>query len=250
MNKLLIANWKMHPDTEAEAIKLAKASDAPEVIICPPFPFLSAVSKAVKKAAVGAQDMFWQESGAITGEVSASEIQSLGVRHSILGHSSRRQELGETDEIIAKKIAAALAQKVTPILCVGETRQERDSGRTREVIDKQLRTALSLIPADSGDERPLVYIAYEPVWAISTNQVGKPAVETPADAQEVIHYIQGIIRGAPITPLFVYGGSVTAENVGLFLVCPEFAGALVGGASLKSTEFKKMIKIAQVLAKQ
>ncbi len=249
-SKILIANWKMNPAKETEAVKLAKASDAADVIICPPFPFISDVKKTVKKAIVGAQDMFWQESGAVTGEVSGSELESLGVTHVILGHSSRRETLGETDEIVAKKVAAALAQGVTPILCIGETRQQRDTGQTREVIDRQLRTAFSLIPAGSDDEKPLVYLAYEPVWAISTNQAGKPVAETPTDAQEVIHYIQGIIRGVPITPRFIYGGSVNAENLGLFLVCPEFAGALVGGASLKVAEFKKMIKIARAFSQQ
>ena len=247
----------MNPAKETEAIRLAKASDAGNVVVCPPFLFIEAVSKTLKKAAVGAQDMFWQESGAFTGEISGKELQSLKVQSVLIGHSERRA-LGETDEVVAKKIVAAFNQNITPILCVGETREERDGGQTMEVITRQLRTALSLIPAGAGEEKPLIYIAYEPVWAISTNQptspsqggAGAPRVATPEDAQSVIHYMQGIIRGAPVMPLFLYGGSVNAENLGLFLVCPEISGALVGGASLKPMEFKKMIKIAKVLAGQ
>ncbi len=228
MSKILIANWKMNPAKEADALKLAKSSDAASVIICPPFPFISGIQKIVKKATLGAQDMFWQESGAVTGEVSGSEIESLGVSHVILGHSSRREVLGETDEIVAKKVAAAIAQKITPILCIGETRAERDAGQTREVIDRQLRTALSLIPADIGDEKPAMHVAYEPVWAISTNQGSKPVSETPADAQEVVLYIQAIIRGAPVTPTFLYGGSVNADNLPHFLRAPNLVELWLG----------------------
>ena len=239
----------MNPAKETEAIRLAKASDAGNVVVCPPFLFIEVVSKILKKAAVGAQDMFWQESGAFTGEISGKELQSLKVQSVLIGHSERRA-LGETDEMVAKKIVAAFNQNITPILCIGETREQRDSGQTMEVVTRQLRTAFSLIPADAGEEKPLIYIAYEPVWAISTNQAGTSLIATPEDAQSVIHYMQGIIRGAPVMPLFLYGGSVNAENLGLFLVCPEISGALVGGASLKPMEFKKMIKIAKALAGQ
>ena len=245
MSKLLIANWKMNPAKEAEAVKLAKAVDAENVIICPPFLFIEAVSKVVKKAAIGAQDVFWQESGAFTGEVSAAELNSLSAQHVIVGHSERRA-LGETDEQVAKKVSAALAQKITPILCIGETREQRDAGQTREVIDRQLRTALSLIPVELSSDKPTAYIAYEPVWAISTNhQAGDTAVATPQDAAGVIHYMQGIIRGVPIAPVFLYGGSVNITNLSGFLAVPEIAGALVGSASLKAAEFKKMIAIAR-----
>lgn len=241
MSKILIANWKMHPATEAEAVKLAKASDAANVVLCPPFPFLSAVSRSIKKAALGAQDMFWETTGPFTGEVSSEELQSFNVKHVILGHSERRSALEETDEMIAKKVALALAQGITPILCIGETRMQHDSGQTTEVVNKQLRSAFSLIPADAGSAQPVVYIAYEPVWAISTNQVGAPVSESPADTQSVVRYMQGIIRGVPITPRFLYGGSVNERNLGDFLACPEIDGALVGGASVRATEFKKMI---------
>lgn len=234
----------MNPSTEADAVKLAKATDAKGVVVCPPFPFISAASKVLKKAALGAQDMFWEEAGPFTGEVSSSELASYGVTHVILGHSERRAALGETDEMVAKKLARALSEGVTPIVCIGETKTEHDAGQTKEVVNRQLRTALSLIPAGAGEEHPLVYIAYEPVWAISTNQVGDPVAETPEHAVSVIHYMQGIIRGVPVAPLFIYGGSVNATNLGSFLGHPEIAGALVGGASLRSAEFKKMIAIA------
>jgi triosephosphate isomerase len=243
MGKILIANWKMNPTKESEAVKLAKASDAKNVVICPPFPFISAVSKAVKTAAIGAQDVFWEESGAYTGEVSGVELQGLRVSHVIIGHSERRHGLGETDEMVAKKVSAAFTQKITPILCVGETRVERDEQRTKEVIDRQLRSAFSLIPAENGDEKPLVYIAYEPVWAISSNQSGAPTPASPADVVGVIHYMESIVRGIPITPIFIYGGSVNATTLLGFLNYPEIAGALVGAASLQTAEFKKMIKL-------
>ncbi len=242
MGNILIANWKMNPEKESEAVKLAKAEDAVGVIICPPFPFISAVAKAVKKADIGAQDVFREEDGAFTGEVSASELQALSVSYVIIGHSERRQALGETDDMVAKKIAAAFAKKITPILCIGETRLERDEKRTREVIDRQLRSAFSLIPADSGDDKPLVYVAYEPVWAISSNQASTPVTAEPAEVASVINYMEGIIRGIPVTPVFIYGGSVNAKTLPSFLSYPEIAGALVGAASLQAGEFKKMIK--------
>jgi triosephosphate isomerase len=243
MAKILFANWKMNPATQAEAVALAKATDNANVVLCPPFPFLNGVAQVVKKAKLGAQDFFWEPSGAFTGEVSAAELESINVQHVIIGHSDRRA-LGETDEQVAKKVSAAITQKLIPVLCIGETRAQRDAQQTKEVIERQLRSALSLIPADMGNERPTVYITYEPVWAISTNQVGNPVVSTPADAQTVIHYMQGVIRGAPVSPIFLYGGSVNAENLAGFLAVPEIGGALVGGASLRAPEFKKMLTLS------
>jgi len=241
--KILIANWKMNPAKESEAVKLAKAVDEKNVVICPPFPFISAVAKVLENAEIGAQDVFWEETGAFTGEVSLDELQSLNVSHVIVGHSERRS-LGETDEAVAKKLNASFAKKITPILCIGETRIERDEQKTKEVIDRQLRSAFSLIPAGGGDSKPLVYIAYEPVWAISSNQTGEPLSASPDDVVAVISYMQGIIRGVPITPIFLYGGSVNAKILVNFLDRPEIAGALVGAASLKSVDFKQMIKTA------
>ncbi len=249
MSKILIANWKMNPEKETDAIKLAKATDGEHVVICPPLPFLSEVSTAINKSALGAQDISTDPiTGPFTGEVSASQLRSMGIQYVIIGHSSRRSRDGETDEIVAKKIAAALDAGLIPILCVGETATERSHGHTREVLDRQLRMAFSLIPADTGEKKFNVIVAYEPVWAISTNQApgagGHSEGATPSMVQDMISYMKGIVRGMPITPVFIYGGSVDAENLGSFLECSEIHGALVGAVSLKAGEFKKMIVVA------
>lgn len=248
MTKILIANWKMNPQTEKAAIVLAKACDAEGVILCPPFPFLKAVKQAIKKATLGAQDLCFENGGPFTGEVSALQLKSVGVEYVIIGHSERRAHLGETDELVARKVAAALEAGITPVVCVGETRDERDKGQTREVIDRQTRMAFSLIPAGGGQARGgnkqetfNVILTYEPVWAISTNKGAEGA--TPESAQDMINYMQGIVRGLPVVPAFIYGGSVNPENLESFLQCSEVHGGLVGGASLKPAEFKKMIII-------
>ena len=244
MHKVLIANWKMNPAKDAEAVRLAKATDAAQVIICPPFPFLGTVARSVVDAQLGAQDVYWESAGAHTGEVSADELISVGVRFVIIGHSERRA-LGETDEQVAKKVAAAVMHGITPIVCIGESALEKEAGSTQSVVERQLRSALSLLPADTNREAPpQVYIAYEPVWAISTNQVAGGAAATPEEVRRVIHYMQGVIRGAPVQPVFLYGGSVTAATLAGFLDVQEIGGALVGGASLKPAEFKKLIQCA------
>ncbi len=246
--KILVANWKENPETVEQAITLAKASDAKSVVICPPHLFVGAVGRILKNASLGGQDGFYEPTGPFTGEVSMAQLKASGATYVIVGHSQRRA-LGETDVIIAKKLAAALEVRLIPVLCIGETREERDAGRTKEVIDRQLRAAFSVIPADMQAPGGEVYITYEPVWAISTNQAPglKPVSDTPAEAQTVIRYLEGIVRGLPVTARFLYGGSVTEDNLAAFLVCPEFAGALVGGASLRVGEFKKMIAIAEGL---
>jgi triosephosphate isomerase len=262
MSKILIANWKMNPSSEKEAIKLAKASDFENVIVCPPFPFLGAVKKVLKKAILGAQDICFEAGGPFTGEVSGEQLKSMGVEYVIVGHSERRAHLSETDEIVAKKITATIEAGLTPIVCIGETRSERDKGQTREIIDRQIRMAFSLIPANGGNskinktsvnqEKFNVILTYEPVWAISTNQVTTPGElkeaesATPEIVQDMISYMEGIVRGLPIIPAFIYGGSVNADNLESFLKCPEIHGGLVGGASLKSVDFKKMIEISKL----
>src|SRR6185436_18239988 len=153
----------------------------------------------------------FEAGGPFTGEVSAPQLESLGVEYVIIGHSERRAHCGETDELVARKVAAALEAGITPVVCVGETRAERDKGQTREVIDRQTRMAFSLIPASAKQEKFNVILTYEPVWAISTNQqaeAGKNEIATPEVAQDMINYMQGIVRGLPIVPAFLYGGSV------------------------------------------
>src|SRR3989344_7660855 len=128
MAKLLIFNWKMNPATLEEALFLGMASDSKNVVVAPPFPFIEEVGKELKKAELGAQDLFWESEGAFTGEVSAKELKNIGVKYVIVGHSERRHKLGETDEVVAKKLKAALDEGLTPVLCVGETKKEKDSG--------------------------------------------------------------------------------------------------------------------------
>jgi len=244
MKKLLMANWKMNPKTEKEAIRLAKASDAANVVVYPPFPFLPAVAKALKKATLGAQDLFWEaETGPYTGEVSARELKSVGVEYVIIGHSSRRA-LGEKDEVIAKKVQAALSVGLVPILCVGEVLEEREAGRAQEVVDKQLRTVLSQLPLVAHGQ---LFVAYEPVWAISTTPHSSglqslSAEEAPAKSVELIRYMQHMVSTIQMETKFLYGGSVNLKNVQEVFGYDEIDGALVGGASLKAAEFGKMIK--------
>lgn len=241
MNKIIIANWKMNPSSVEEARKLAAETDVEGLIICPPFPFLEAVAKTIKKAKLGAQDVFWMNppaGGAYTGEVSADELKNLCAEYVIVGHSERRQNLGETDEMVAKKIKAAVDAGLIPILCVGETRAERDSGKTKEIIRRELEIGLSLISQLSNVKSQKLVIAYEPIWAIGT---GIP--DTPENMLDMVKFINGQVSGARCQ--VIYGGSVTSKNAGLFLKHKEIDGALVGGASLKKEEITKIVEIAK-----
>lgn len=253
--KIIVANWKLNPATEKEAIKLAKESDLEGLVICPPFPFLEAVAKVIKKAKLGAQDLFWEEKGAYTGEVSGSQLKDLCVEYVIIGHSERRLKLEETDEMVAKKIKAALKDGLKPILCVGETAEERAQGKTREIVGKELRLGLSLIP---GREKEVI-VAYEPIWAIGTG-----APDTPENMLEMVEFIYrqlmsyagatvGEFKNSKTQKLtnslkIIYGGSVTSKNAEDFLKHKEIRGALVGGASLNSKEIKNIISVSKKYA--
>ncbi|MFH1161795.1 MAG: triose-phosphate isomerase [Candidatus Jorgensenbacteria bacterium] len=242
MSKLTIANWKMNPRMVREAVRLARASDARGVVIAPPFPFLPAVGRTVNSAALGAQDVFWESEGAYTGGVSPAMLKALGVRYVIVGHSERRAHLGETDDMVAKKVAAALRTGLTPVLCVGEPLTVRRKGLTaaKRFVAHQLRADLRGVRSLVVSRRLLV-IAYEPVWAIGT---GRSA--TPKDASAMAQFIKKLsVVSCQLSVKVLYGGSVDARNVGAFLAEPAIDGALVGGASLKPREFKKMISIAE-----
>ena len=234
MVKLIIANWKLNPKTVDEAIQLAKASDFAGAVIVPPFIFLEAVSKTIKKAKLGAQDVFWEDTGAFTGEVSPSQLKNLGVKYVIIGHSERRS-LGETDEMVGKKVAAAFRNGLIPILCIGETAEQRQKGETQKVVERQLKIGLSLYLKPHTLN---LIIAYEPIWAIGT---GNP--DTPEDMIEMAALIKSKIKNQKSK--IIYGGSITSGNAAEFLGHKEIEGALVGGASLKSEEFKKIIEIAK-----
>lgn len=276
--KLLVANWKMNPASVAEATALAKATDYEGVVLCPPFPFLGAVGETIKKATLGAQDVFWQDPvGPFTGEISATELKSLGVQYVIIGHSERRR-LGETDEIVGKKVAVALGVGLTPIACVGETAEEKSAGKKEGILSRQLAMVFSQQPAASSQQP--IYIAYEPVWAISTNRDIDPerarrrinrdfAIDTPANAVSTIDFLKEQIvklgvEGVNPAPFldrdklprcgfvekrcgvnrikFLYGGSVTAATASGFLQESAIDGALVGGAGLKPEEMLLITK--------
>lgn len=251
MRKAIIAgNWKLNK-TSREAIALVEelkrdVSDVQtvDIVVCPPFTALSVVSDAILESniALGAQNLYWQDSGAFTGEVSAPMLKDLGAQYVIIGHSERRQYFGETNETVNKRIRAALTHGLTPIVCVGENLAEREGNKTFEVIKNHVEGSLANL---TSEEMSKIVIAYEPVWAIGT---GKTA--TPEQAQEVHAYIRSLLEklfGVSIASSvrIQYGGSVTPENIALLIAKPDIDGALVGGASLKAPSFAAIVKGAR-----
>ena len=245
--KLIAGNWKMNT-TRAAASELATAvaarvqpTDRVIVALCPPFPYLEIVAKAIAGTCVrlGAQNLYSEPSGAFTGEVSGPMLVDMGCRYVIIGHSERRHILGESDAVVRCKIRAALAVGLTPIVCVGELLAERDGGQTHEVVAAQV---LSAIAGLGAHEAGRLVFAYEPVWAIGT---GRNA--TPDQAEEVQSHIRKILAGRYNAILagetvIQYGGSVKATNAESLLGQPNVDGALVGGASLQADEFLAIIE--------
>lgn len=248
---IVAANWKMHK-THLEAIqdvqKLSylldkKDTERVEVVICPPFTALRSVQTLVESDrlpyAVGAQDVHWEEKGAYTGEVSPPMLRALKVEYVIAGHSERRQHFGETDADVARKVRAVFDHEMTPILCVGETLEQRETGQATDVVGAQIREDLSKA---GPDEAARLVIAYEPIWAIGT---GKACA--PPDAAEAIRAIRDTLETMYSTDVgetvrVQYGGSVKAGNIREFMAHSEIDGALVGGASLDPEEFALIIK--------
>jgi len=235
--KIFIANWKMNPVNEKEAVILARKIDAKNVIIAPPSIFLNPVKKTIHFAKIAAQDIFWKNpKGAYTGELSALMVKNSGASSVIIGHSERRMYGKDTDEIVNKKIKTALDSKLAIILCVGEDKKIRKTGRkkTQEFITRQLIKALQGI---NKNQMKKIAIAYEPIWAIGT---GNNA--TPQDATFVSNFIREFLkkRGVVQTKI-LYGGSVNISNIKAFLNQKEIDGFLVGGASLKPSEFIHMV---------
>jgi len=243
---LIAGNWKMYK-TVAEAVALATdvrdggRREGIEVLVAPPFTALSSVAQALRGShlLLGAQNMHWENEGAFTGEVSPLMLRDVGCTHVILGHSERRQLFGETDDGVARKAKAALAHSLTPIVCVGETLAERESGRTMEIVERQVERALRELTAD---QVATLVIAYEPVWAIGT---GRNA--TPEQAQEVHAFIRKRVSASHGEPVAVavrilYGGSVKPDNVGPIMAQTDVDGALVGGASLTAASFLKLVQ--------
>ncbi|RLT18355.1 MAG: triose-phosphate isomerase [Planctomycetota bacterium] len=245
---IVAGNWKMNLD-RAKARDLATAVAAraaeagtTELVLCPPAVYVETVAAALggsSPVALGAQNMHDQSSGAFTGEVAPPMLLDLGCRYVILGHSERRTLFGETDAVVNAKTRAALVAGLTPIVCVGETLEEREGGRTAAVVTTQVQGSLAgLTPADLEK----IVVAYEPVWAIGTGRVA-----TPQQAQEVHALIRGLLGGlaSPAVAAKVriqYGGSVKPDNAADLAVQPDIDGALVGGASLKADDFLGIAK--------
>jgi triosephosphate isomerase len=246
--KVIAGNWKMN-GTLGETEQLLRAllagdskSDRARVVVCPPFTALQTASKLLTGShiAVGGQDMSRYDKGAYTGEISAAMLLTAGATFVILGHSERRQYHAETDQLVNAKAGQALAAGLTPIICVGETLEEREGGRTEAVVGKQIDGVLAGL---SSDALKKTVIAYEPVWAIGTGRTA-----TPEMAEAVHCFVRGKLAAidkaaAEIVPI-LYGGSVNAKNAAGLLSQPNIDGALVGGASLKADEFIAIIKAA------
>ncbi|MBI2655557.1 triose-phosphate isomerase [Candidatus Woesearchaeota archaeon] len=254
MKKLIAANWKMNK-TVPEAVSAAKElklliknSKNAEVAVCPPFTALEAVGKELEKTKIklGAQNMHFEDSGAYTGDISPLMLKGIGCEYVILGHSERREFFKEDDVLINKKVMSALKNKLTPILCVGETLEQRSSSKAREVIDKQLRNCLDKVNAKQMQN---VVIAYEPVWAISRGISNtKPA--TKEDAEEMHKFIREFLgnifdSATAKNARIIYGGSVKPENAEELLSMPNINGALVGNASLNAKSFAEIVKAAE-----
>ncbi len=248
--KIIAANWKMNmtvAETEAflEDFRLdIEEVQGVEIVIAPPFTALAKLSELLggsQKVRLGAQNMYYEMSGAYTGEISPAMLRELFVRYVILGHSERRAIFGETDALINKKLLTALASELKPILCVGETLEERDAGREKEVLETQLKGSLAGVSAEQMLD---VVIAYEPVWAIGTGRNASPEQAQDAHAH-VRSVIASLTDAATADKVRIqYGGSVKPANAGTLLGQPDIDGALVGGASLEPRSFAEIVKAA------
>ena len=239
---LIAGNWKMHGSrAQARAWAAAAATAAAEsqrdVAVFPPYPWLDEVRAVLGDVGLGAQACSWEAKGALTGAVAAWMLAEAGCRYVLCGHSERRHVFGESDEQVAGSLAQALAAGLEPVLCVGETSEERGAGRTQEVILRQLDAGLARLrgPAD-----PLV-IAYEPVWAIGSGQAASPTEAAQAHAWLRERVAAGDPKRAERVRI-LYGGSVSPDNIGGFLEVPDVDGALIGGAALDPVKFGRMIR--------
>jgi len=242
--KLVVGNWKMHGSHPANAELLAGVLQSrpfgADVAVCVPFPYLSetAVALASSELRWGAQDVSAHEQGAYTGEVSAAMLHEFGCRYAIVGHSERRAYHGEGDQLVADKAKAALARGITPIVCVGETLQQREAGETEAVVKRQLSAVIHTLAHCIGE----VVVAYEPVWAIGTGRTA-----SPEQAQQVHALLRAQLHAA--TPhaddmKLLYGGSVKADNAAQLFAQPDIDGGLIGGASLKAADFVAICRAA------
>jgi triosephosphate isomerase (TIM) len=250
MRKPFIAgNWKMNTDSHS-SVELAKAcasrlgaiaADKATVAVCPPFVYLAAVTKAVSSSsvAVGSQDVYFENNGAFTGEISCAMLKDVGCTYCLVGHSERRHVIGEKDELINKKVAAAIHAGLLPILCVGELLAEREANKTTAVVTEQITKGLAGLSADKFEA---VTIAYEPVWAIGTGKTAskEQAQEVHAVIRQLIEKMYGKALAQQVR--IQYGGSVKGSNAGELMAMPDIDGLLVGGASLKADDFVQIVE--------
>lgn len=246
MKNLIVANWKMNPVSQKEAKEIFDAIREgvrglkPEVIVCPPSVYLYASGFGEGVVSMGAQNMYFEEKGAFTGEISASMIKDLGVEYVIIGHSERRKYFGETDEIINKKIKAAISAEVEQIFCVGETEEQRNNGQAEKAVEQQIKIGLKDVSDIAG-----MVVAYEPVWAIGTGN--NCEVEEAKKMKEFIEKFLAEIYGDDVLGKVrvIYGGSVNSKNSAGYIKEAGYNGLLVGGASLDAEEFIKIVKSAE-----
>lgn len=246
---IVAGNWKMNK-TSGEALALAGEIaralgdfEPVDVVLCPPFTALHAVSRAIggTRIALGAQNLHWEKAGAFTGEIAAAQLLDAGCAHVIIGHSERRQFFGETDETVSRRLGAALAAGLAPIVCVGETLDQRKTGRTEAVIREQVQKGLAGLDAQALGR---LVIAYEPVWAIGTGMTA-----TPDQAQDTHAFIRGLLKsmaGEAVAGAvrIQYGGSVKPANAKELFGRPDIDGGLIGGASLDAASFVAIVKAA------
>jgi triosephosphate isomerase len=242
--KLVVGNWKMHGSHAANAELLAGLLAArpfmADVAVCAPFPYLSEVAVTLAASGIGwgAQDCSAHEQGAYTGEVSVPMLAEFGCRYVIVGHSERRAWHAESDQLVADKAKAALARGVTPIVCVGETLAQREAGETEQVVKRQLSAVIHTLTHCVGE----IVVAYEPVWAIGTGRTA-----TPEQAQQVHALLRALLAAASPhagAMRLLYGGSVKPDNAATLFAQPDIDGGLIGGASLKATEFAAICRAA------
>lgn len=256
MKKIIIANWKMAPSSLAEAEQILDSVDELlgswegkefSLVFCPPFVFTEEVGKILKtshllhQSELGAQDVFWEDKGADTGEISGPMLRKLGVRYVIVGHSERRWKLGESDEIVNKKLKAALRNELIPIVAVGEKTRDENYGHAVSWKDFLRQQTEATFAGLTADEVARCIIAYEPVWAISSNSDAKP--DNPESALESIKTIKEILSShySLVANRYLYGGSITSANAREFLSNDGFDGVLIGGASVDKDEFVKIL---------
>ena len=246
MRKTIVAgNWKMNASKDSvESLVtdiLSGASDvSAEIIVCAPFPYLSQVEALIEGSnlMLGAQNLNMNASGAFTGEVSAEMIKDFGANHVIVGHSERRSLYGETSEIVAEKTKAAIDSGLTPILCLGESLDQRESGKTESVVSEQLNKVIKMVGIEAFNN---IIIAYEPVWAIGTGMTA-----TPEQAQAVHKFIRDLLASSSQDiadkTAILYGGSMNASNAVELISCADIDGGLIGGAALKAEDFLQICK--------